>query len=145
MLLLFISLQPQMINISLKRLGGLDERKTKPLRKDLNSPWQSFSASAGSQWIGCAQPFLSFSTVGTTRSWKHYLPPRALVLGTKRRERSHGMQNSHKWVNNLDISTMPSRTSILSFKSSIGYIFQSFQALSLWKYKSHWDRKIMLE
>lgn len=47
--------------------------------------------------------------------------------GNQGQECSHGMQNSHKWVKNSDILTMPSRNSILNSKSSFAYIFSSFR------------------
>lgn len=63
---------------------SLDEKKTKPLRKDVNSLEQSLSPSARSQRPGCAQPFLSFNTLDTTWSCKHHLPPRAVAPGEPR-------------------------------------------------------------
>lgn len=56
---LFISLQPQMINIPLKCLSGLDEGKTKPLRKDVISSEQFVSFNKVTmKWVCSALPEL---------------------------------------------------------------------------------------
>lgn len=130
LLSVFISLQAQMIDIHLKCLGGLDERKTKPLRKDVNFPEQFVSFNQVTmKWVCSALPELQHCSYN--QILKASSSSQGCSSGNQGKECSHDMQNSHKWVNNSDILIMPSRNSILSSKSSIGYIFQLFQALSL--------------
>lgn len=101
----------------------MDERKTKPLRKDTDSLIQNLSSSAKSRWAGCCQCFLSFNAVATAWSCKHHLPPRAVAP----REPREGVQPDYAEytlvVDHFHILAMVFTISILISKSSIRQIF----------------------